>query len=295
MLSLCRLGLGLFLCCVQINASAAALRPYVVDVQIKQPVVKEGNYYIDLLTMILNASKAPDEVIEFRYYEDQISQARWIAAVEKDKGNSVMWTMTNKEREKDLHAVRVPLYKGLMGYRLLIIRNTDEQKFAKVKTKEDLKALVAGQGTHWPDSTILRWNKFQLIEAMTKENLYKMLAAKRFDFFPRGAIEIITENDLIREHNLLVEPHLVLYYKTDLYYFVNKKNTELANRLEKGWEIILQNGEFDKLFYSTERVKFAMELIKQPGRIIIELENPLLPGDTPLQAPGYWLDHSNFR
>ena len=287
-----RLRVIAFLCFAQVGFAVAEQRPYVVDVQIKQPVKKEGNYYIDLLTLILNASKAPNEVIKFRFYEDQISQARWIAAVEKDQGNSVMWTMTDKEREKSLHAIRIPLYKGLMGYRLLVIRQADEQKFANVKTKEALMAFTVGQGTHWPDTTILRSNQFQLVEAMTKENLYKMLVAKRFDFLPRGAIEIHTEGEFIRSNKLVVAPHIALHYKTDLYFFVSKKNTELAKRLEKGWAVIQRNGEFDKLFYNTERVKFALELLKQPGRTIIELENPLLPDDTPLQTPGYWLDLS---
>ncbi len=271
-------------------AVQAEPRRYVVDIQLPQNQQEE--YYIQLLRLILNASKAPDEVIEFRFANNPLSQARWVAAVVQDKNNNVLWTMTSREREQSMRAIRVPLLKGLMGYRLLVIRKSDEAKFAKINTKQELLALSAGQGMHWPDTDILRANQFNVIEAMAKENLYKMLAAKRFDFFPRGATEVNLEADLIRSQNLIVEPHLILHYPAALYFFVNKKNTELAQRLEKGWAIILKNGEFDALFLSTERVKSALEILKQPNRKIIELENPLLPSGTPLNIPEYWVKPS---
>ena len=285
----------LLLLCFGLLASAIAeSRIYVVDVQVK-PTSKDDYYYVDLLRLILNAGKAPDEVIDIRFYGEKISQARWVAAIEKDEGNNVLWTMTSTEREKTLRPIRVPIYKGLMGYRALIIRKSDENKFLKVKTKEDLMSFTFGQGLHWPDTAILRANQLRIMEAVTKESLYKMSAAKRFDMFPRGVIEILPEDDFIRQQNLMVEPRLIIHYRTDMYFFVNKNNTELAERLEKGWDIILRNGEFDKMFYSTDRITYALNFLKQPGHTIIELDNPFLPEDTPLDKPGYWLDINTFR
>lgn len=275
-------------CCL-VGATVAEPRPYIVDVQVAPPA-KGGNYYIELLTLLLNASKASNEIIKFRFFDNQLSQARWIAAVAQDNGNNVLWTMTSNAREEILRPIRVPLLKGLMGYRLLVIRKGDETKFAHVKTKQDLLALSAGQGMHWPDTDILRANKFQLVEATAKENLYKMLSAKRFDFFPRGITEVYLEEDLIRAQNLTVESHLLLHYPTDLYFFVSKQNTELASRLEKGWAIIHKNGEFEKFFLSSERVKDAIAILKSHRRTVIELENPFLPQNTPLSTSAYWLD-----
>jgi hypothetical protein len=285
----------LLVACFGLLLSAMAeSRIYVVDLLLK-PMAKDDYYYVDLLRLILNASKAPDEVIDIHFTGEKISQARWIAAIEKDEGNNVIWTMTNTEREKAMRAIRVPIYKGLMGYRALVIPKGDEKRFANVKTKEDLLAFTVGQGLHWPDTAILRDNQFRILEAVTKESLYKMSAAKRFDIFPRGVIEILTEDDFIRQHNLMVEPHLVIHYQTDMYFFVNKNNAELAERLERGWDIIQRNGEFDKLFYSTDRIIYALNFLKLPGHTIIELNNPYLPVNTPLSTAGYWLDVSSLR
>ena len=283
--------LVLMLSCFAVAVQAEPRR-YFVDVQLPQN--QQEDYYIRLLHLILNASKAPNEVIEFRFANNPLSQARWVAAVVQDKSNNVLWTMTNREREQSMRAIRVPLLKGLIGYRLLVIRKSDAAKFAKINTKEELLALSAGQGMHWPDTEILRANKFQVTEAMAKENLYKMLVAKRFDFFPRGATEVKLEADLISSQNLMVEPHLILHYPAALYFFVKKENTELAQRLEKGWAIILKNGEFDKLFLSTERVQSALDFLKDPNRKIIEFENPFLPSDTPLNISKYWVKPSSL-
>lgn len=277
-----------FLFCCLSGLALAEPRRYVVDVQIVQQAQEQ--YYIDLLRLVLNASKAPDEEIEYRFAKNPLSQARWIAVVVQDQRNNVLWTMTDIDREKNMRAIRVPLLKNLIGYRLLVIRKADAAKFANITTKEELLAFTAGQGMHWPDTDILRANQFTVTEAMAKENLYKMLVAKRFDFFPRGVTEVHLETELINSQNLMVEPHLVLRYPAALYFFVNKNNAELAQRLEKGWAIILKNGEFDKLFLNSERIKAALAILKQPNRRIIELENPTLPSDTPLSALKHWLN-----
>lgn len=287
----------LTLSCITVSVSAAP-HPYVVDVQISMQWLG-SDYYTDLLHLILNASKAPDEIIELRALKDtdslsESTQARLATALVQNKGNRVMSMMNSLERQKSFRAIPIPLFKGLMGYRALVIRKSDEAKFAKIKTKEALLALVAGQGMHWPDTEILRANQFKVTEALGTKYLYKMLQAKRFDFFPRGINEVDLEIDLINTHNLMIEPHLILHYPADSYFFVDKENTELAQRLEKGFDIIHKNGTFDKLFLNTEQVKYALKILKQPNKIVIELNNPLLPSDTPLHTPGYWLKFSTL-
>lgn len=280
-----QLGCVLLLC--SSLAVTAETRPYVINVKV--PAL-EGVYYADLLELMLNASKAPDEVIQIQFEPEQLSQARWVAAVAQGEDNSIIWTMTSTEREKTLRTIRVPLMKGLMGYRALVIRKGDEAKFAQVKTIEDLARFKAGQGTHWPDVKILRANQIETFDALTKENLYKMLAAKRFDFLPRGIIEIPVEQELIHANNLTVVPNLYLHYPTDIYFFVNKRNSDLATRIETGGAAILKNGEFDKFFLSHSNMREAVDLLNMRNYKIIELNNPFLSEETLKASKPYWLD-----
>lgn len=285
----CALGLML----VFAADSVAASRLYRVQVE-ALVVDRGGDYYANLLSLILNASKAPDEEIEFVFSDRQFSQARWIAEVQLQPGNHVMWTMSNQEREQLLRPIRVPIFKGLLGKRVLVIRAEDRQKFVSVTTEKELKKWVAGQGAHWPDTDILQTNGFRVTEGGNRESLYKMLAAKRFDFFPRGVAEIATEKDLIEANKMMVEPRLLLSYPAPMYFFVNRRNAELAERLERGWAIIIANGTFDDFFYHHPRVKAAMAELKRHKHYVIKLDNPYLPPETPLLDKRYWIDESTF-
>ena len=282
--------LGVFVCV----STQAEPRRYIVDIQILE-ADRQSEYCPTLLKMILDASKAPDEVIEFSYSDRQFSQARWFAEVQRNATNSVIWTVANKEREELLRPIRVPIYKGLLGHRVLVIRDDDQTRFNNIKTLSDLSGLIAGQGMHWPDTDIMQANGLPVITGNGTGHLYRMLKVKRFDYFPRGIFELTTEADLIQTNNLAEEKEILLSYPSAMYFFANKNNTELAERIEKGWAIILKNGSFDKYFFSHPKVAIALQDLKKHKRQVIPLENPYLSAQTPTDRAEYWLDLSKYK
>ena len=258
----------------------------VQSTQLEQP----SDYFTTLLTMALEASKADNEVIDIVFSPRDHSQARWINMLQNDKSNFVIWTMTDKEREQQLRPIRVPLFKGIFGYRVVLIRKQEQARFDQVKTVHDLAKFLGGQGTHWPDTPILQANGLRLSTAETTESLFRMMGAKRFDYFPRGISEAWFELLQRTDSNLAVEENILLYYPSAIYFFVNKENEGLAQRIEKGMEILIDNGAFDKFFYNHPRVSSGLENIK--NRRIIHLNNPYLPAETPVNNPRYWIDLS---
>lgn len=249
-----------------------------------------SDYFTTLLVMALEASKADNEEIDIIFSPRDYSQARWINMLQNDKNNFVIWTMTDKEREQQLRPIRIPLFKGLFSYRVLLIRKQEQARFDHVKDVGDLAKMLGGQGTHWPDTLILQANGLRLTTAETTESLYRMINAKRFDYFPRGISEAWFELLQRQETNLVVEENLLLYYPTDIYFFVNKNNEALAQRIEKGMEALIDNGKFDQFFYNHPRVSSGLERLK--NRRIVELKNPYLPAETPVNNPRYWIDLS---
>ena len=186
--------------------------------------------------------------------------------------------------------IRIPLFKGLFGYRVLLIRKQEQARFDQINTQQDLAKFLGGQGTHWPDTLILQANGLRVTTAETTESLFRMIAARRFDYFPRGVSEAWFELLQRQDANLEVENKLLLYYPTAIYFFVNKNNEELAQRIEKGMEVLIDNGKFDQFFYNHPRVSSGLEKVK--SRRIIELKNPYLPTETPVNNPRYWIDLS---
>lgn len=257
---------------------------HVQATQLEEP----ADYFTTLLLMALNASKADGEVIDIIFAPHDYSQARWVHLARHDKRNLVIWTMTDKAREQQLRPIRIPLFKGLFAYRVFLIRANEQHRFDHVRNIGDLSALLAGQGTHWPDTPIMQHNGLRLTTAETTESLFRMIAAKRFDYFPRGISEAWFELAQRGEKNLAVEKNILLYYPTAIYFFVSKENEALARRIETGLEKLIDNGKFDEFFYRHPRIHLGLENLTR--RRIITLENPFLPAATPVNNPRYWID-----
>lgn len=248
------------------------------------------NYYLDLLRLALEESKAPDEEIIFRYARWPYSQARWVYLLQHDTGNQVIWTMTSKHRESLLLPVRIPLFRGLFGKRVFIIRKQDQARFDKVNTLEDLSQLVAGQGMHWPDVDVLQANNLRVTTANRSGSLIKMLKAERFDYYPRAVTEAWHELSNLDDDELVVERGLMLEYPTAVYYFVSPKNTALAERIESGLVSLIKDGRFDTFFNEHPRVKQGLAELNAGPRRLIQLENPGLPDVWPPPGARYWID-----
>jgi len=115
-----------------------------------------------------------------------MQQGRAIHQLAQDKNVDIIWTVTSKTRERQLLPIRIPLLKGLLGHRVLIIRKKEKRIFSAVLNLEDLQQFTAGQGHDWPDVKILQANGINVSTASTYDGLFSMLQAARFDFFPRG-------------------------------------------------------------------------------------------------------------
>lgn len=247
-----------------------------------------GDYFLRVLGLALQKTEATDG--PFRLVEAPVAVAgdRSLEGVAQGILD-VDWRVTSREREEQFLAVRVPLLKGLSGYRVLLIREGDQQRFDAVRTLEDLGRLKAGQGRGWVDVDILRANGLPVVEVDGYDTLFFLLAQGRFDYFPRNVSEVVEEAQTQRGRGLVVEKGLLLHYPVAEYFFVSRQNRTLADRLDRGLALALSDGSFDELFRGFPAHRLVLEKLGEPGRRLLELRNPLLPAETPLDRPGLWL------
>ena len=235
-----------------------------------QPGDHRGDYYVDLLRLALTKSSGRFQVVGLT---DPSMASRAFVRLARHEGVDVIWAPTTRQFEHDFRAVRVPLDKGLLGWRLLLVNRADTARFADVHSMAQLRALRAGLAAEWSDTQVLRDNGLPVVTASLYDNLFPMLAAQRFDYFPRGAAEIIDE---ARAHpEFVVEPHLVLHYPTCTYFFVARDNAPLAQQIELGLHRAMQDGSFEKLFdfYNGSAVREA----NLGQRRVFELRNTVEP------------------
>ncbi|WP_084186856.1 substrate-binding periplasmic protein [Andreprevotia chitinilytica] len=202
----------------------------------------------------------------------------------------VFWSMTSKQREADLMPIRIPIDKGLLGWRLFLIRKGSQEKFDRVTDPNQLKAMVAAQGHDWPDMKILQGNGFTVQGVSSYESLFKMLQSGRIDYIPRSVGEIWGEADKYATDDLVVENNWVIQYPTAEYFFVNKENTVLASALERGLKIAIRDGSFEKIFLQYYGALLNRANLK--ARHLLKLANPLLEIPISLDNTDYWFKPS---
>lgn len=213
---------------------------------------------------------------------------RVLQELEKSEHNiNVTWNPTSTELEQRFSTIRFPLRKGLLGYRVLLINKENQQKFNQLKTPEDLKKVSLGQGVDWNDNAIYENYGIRVIQGKYAQ-LFKMLTANRFDGFPRGVGEILNEYEKNKDRHpeLTIEKNLLIYYPFPYYFFFNKQDTALRDRIEAGLRIMQKDGSFDAIFNKYHQD--AINKLNLKGRNVIRLNNPLLPKDTPINDMKLW-------
>lgn len=198
----------------------------------------------------------------------------------------IIWSVTDDGREQTLRPVRIPIDRGLIGWRMLLVQKSKLELFNKVTGLADLLNLRAGQGHDWPDVDVLRANGLTVETSSTYEGLFHMLARGHIHYFPRSVAEI--EPELKRHANLQLaaEPNLVLHYPEALYFFVARGNEVLAGALERCLHRATADGSLKALFYHHFGEVLANSQLRH--RRVLTLNNPLLPPQTPVHLREYW-------
>ncbi|MFZ6848986.1 amino acid ABC transporter substrate-binding protein [Undibacterium sp. RuRC25W] len=246
------------------------------------------NDVIEILRTALEKTRSKYGDFECRPSESIVPKKRTIEELSRDTHSiNIIWNPTSEELERKFAVIRIPLRKGLLGYRVALIRKEDQSKFDQVKSEADLRQFIIGQGIDWFDNSIYNAHKINVIQAPYAQ-LSKMLAGQRFDLFPRGIGEILGEYERFHATypNLVIEKNLLLYYQFPYYFFFNQKDQQLKERIETGLQIMRKDGSFDGIFYKYNLA--AIEKLNLKGRRLIKLSNPFVPKDTPTTDQSLW-------
>ncbi|MDZ4262709.1 MAG: hypothetical protein U1B30_10300 [Pseudomonadota bacterium] len=282
-LLICQIGMGLLLCgwmnMLWANTRSAS------DIVIRQSHVTDINnedyYFYRVLELALRKTDAQWGAAQIKQLPYRLEDKRLRTGLTRGMVD-VLWSPTSTEFEQKMLPVRVSLLKELNNYRLLLIRKDEQSRFSVIHTLEDLRQLKGGMSSQWIDARIMEHNNLPLVQAVGYGKLFKMLAAKRFDYFSRGLYQIQSEVNFYPELELQIEQKLMLSYPNEVFFFVSNNNADLAKRLETGLKIALRDGSFDKLFNSIPRYQWGMELLKKHQRRVITLQP--LPRKNPAVA-----------
>jgi len=223
----------------------------------------------------------------------KMQQSRSLRLLAQGDRLDVLWTVTTPEREKLLRPIRIPIDRGLLGWRILLIHHGDALRFAAVDSVAALARLLGGQGHDWPDLGILHANGLRVATSPTYDGLFAMLARQHIDYLPRGISEIDRELERHTNEPIEIERTLLLHYPLPLYFFVNQRNYALAEAIENGLEHCIADGSLQAMI--GERFGPLLTNLDLQSRRVLELRNPDLPDQTPLQRRELWMDVESTR
>lgn len=209
---------------------------------------------------------------------------------------TVMYLDATPELERTLRPIRIPVDKGLVGFRIFLLRRERLARLAAVRTLADLRPLRLGAGLGWADVPVLQSHGLRVVTGSSYEGLFDMLNNDRFDAFPRGAVEIVDEWETRRGRfpELVIEPELILHFPQPMYFWFarSEEGQRLARRAETGLREMIADGTFDRIF--AEHQLPNIQALNLSRRRIIRLTNPHLSPETPLHDRRLWFDPATY-
>lgn len=235
-------------------------------------------YELSLLQRVLNI--CPTEHAGYTVIDDRTDFPR-----AEDEGNifnkdfdlCVTVAGNPKFTEGSFIPVYDPIMDGLLGHRLLVIREDDQAEFSGCKTTAALQQKMMGIPETWADAPLFRDNGYRVSEKGSFDELFGRLKSGECDYVSLGANEIfaVFAEKAAPLGGLVIESTLRLYYPYALVFYVNPARPELADSLAQGLQTMRRSGEFHRLFQSYFRQLFVDSGYHQ--RTEIQLQNPALP------------------
>ena len=190
-----------------------------------------------------------------------------------------------------LTPVRIPVLRGLLGYRLLLIHRKDLDRFSRINSLADLRNVTFGSVQHWTDTAIMKDAELPVVAGSSFDGLFKMLEAHRFDTLTRGVHQIEAEMAAIAkapDSDIVVEPHLLMHYTLPVYFWFSRdpEGQRRAERVKAGMRAMVADGSLEKMF--TERFGPVIEKYDLAHRTLIELPDPFLVPEDPIKDRRLW-------
>jgi hypothetical protein len=245
------------------------------------------NYFYTLLEKSLKKNTSVTNIL----FSKKMEQGRALIELKENRNINVYWAGTSIKREKELRAIKIPLLKGLLGYRVFIINKKDKKLFNKISKIDELKKLKACQGADWPDSEILINSNFNVLKNTNYEAMFLQLTSKRCDYFPRGIHEAHSEVEARKAsyERIMLYDKIIIYYPFPMYFFVSKDNEELAIEIEKGLLKMIEDGSFDNHLKQSIITKHLYPMNKWQNNKIFKISNPLLSKETNTKDEKFWI------
>nr|WP_320125698.1 hypothetical protein [uncultured Shewanella sp.] len=233
-------------------------------------------YTYDLLQLVIDATKADFGQASLEVSDVIMSRNRILRELQDGQNINVIAEASSLEWNTKLIPIKIPIRKGIQGFRVFIIQKENVKSLAQITSIIQLTSLKTGSGSQWSTKVAMQQAGFEVIESVQYNSLFNMLSKGRFVTFGRGVNEAYQELKQfnLQYPNLVIDENILLHIPLATYFYISPNKPHLAQRIEVGLRRIINNGEFEKLFYK-RHCDFLIKS-KMNQRLIFKIDNPLI-------------------
>ncbi len=276
-----RLHCNVFLCALSLCLTSVYVHSDEIIKYLPPLAISDRHHFeIDVLKNALNETKQKFGAYTLEIWEgEDINFTRNVREVSRGEIFNVSSNALNNEiLNSDIQVIKIPIMKGLLGFRALVVHNEEIQRIKHIQTLEEFRHLKAGQIEHWSDIAVFESNNIEVVTGNNMDVLFTMLERKRFDYIPLGIGEVKNIFDLVKtDHaDLSILNSTYLHYPFPVYFYVCDCEPLIAERIKFGLKTLKENGKLDQLIDRHFGGSFAK--IKSQGTQIFKISNPYLKG-----------------
>ncbi|MCL1066134.1 hypothetical protein L2735_04845 [Shewanella olleyana] len=236
-------------------------------------------YSFELMQLIMEQTKADFGDWEITHSEVFMTRDRVLNELISGELINVMAEAPKMGWNESLIPIKLPIRKGIQGFRVFIIKQQHYEDFQKIQTLAQLKNYPTGSGSFWSTRKAMELAGFDVVVGSSYDGLFHMLERGRFTSFGRGINEAFDELDSHTQAfpNLVLDDKVLLYIPLITIFYVSPNQPKLAKRIETGMKRIIANGQFDQVFY--QQYCQLIHKTQLNKRVIFEIDNPLMKKD----------------
>ncbi|MGI2217948.1 hypothetical protein ACRN94_13310 [Shewanella baltica] len=233
-------------------------------------------YTYDLLQLVIDATNADFGQASLEVSDVIMSRNRILRELQDGQTINVIAEASSLEWNTKLIPIKIPIRKGIQGFRVFIIQKENAESLAQITSIIQLTSLKTGSGSQWSTKVAMQQAGFDVVESIQYDSLFNMLSKGRFVTFGRGVNEAYQELEQfnLQYPNLVIDENILLHIPLATYFYVSPNKPHLAQRIEVGLRRIINNGEFERLFYK-RHCDFLIKS-KMNQRLIFKIDNPLI-------------------
>jgi len=263
-----------------LGASLVLSQSYAEDVFVINRAASEHDqryqYTYELLDLIIEATKTDFGEASLQVSTMAMSRNRIFRELQEGGNVNVMAEASNSQWNEKLIPISIPIRRGIQGFRLFIVKQENQAILADVATLAQLMSFDTGSGSQWSTKVAMQQAGFKVVESNQYDSLFNMLSKGRFVTFGRGVNEVFQEIAQFEPYypDLVVDKNIVLQLPLATYYYVSPNKPRLAKRIQLGLQRIIENGQFEQLFY--QRHCDCLLKSKLNERRVFKIDNPLV-------------------